>query len=358
MKPPIAASLAAFALSAAMPLPSLVAAEPTPSDVTVTINDQTMTAMKSPWADYFGTHYASSPEGAGKAWNTVRSYGGTHVGIAAENPDAPPRKGPFTGREVRFTLEDFHGARGGKSAAQLIPELIDARLTGIYIMTSVVRPTLQPFDQDRAYWAVRQIHEKFPDAHRHVVWQMGNEVVSGHFDPKEVWNPPGGAAKGKPQAKGKQQEKGKRQAQEPRASQKEDNFFGYDLKWKEDYYVNQYLAPAIEATERASQDVYGDPRKIRIALGSMNPYNPQNIEFLANVMGRTFDGRHAPDHRDLAAVSRRLPENGEDQRHLAHRGPRPRRERPGDDSGARTALHGLGRQEQPQRRANAAVLVG
>lgn len=275
-----------FILAACAPLFSLpVAAAP---DVALTVSDQTLTPMKSPWADYFGTHYASTPDEAGKTWNTVRSYGGTHVGIQAENPAAPPRQGPFTGREVRFTLEDFHGARGGKSAAQLIPELIQHQLTGIYIMTSVVRPNLAPFDKDRAYWAVRQIHEKFPAASQHVVWQMGNEVVSGHFDPKGIWNPREGGAKGK------QQEKGKRQAQGPQASRKEDNFFGYDLQWKEDYYVNDFLAPAIEAAERASQDVYGDPLKIQIALGSMNPYNQPNLKFLASVMDRTFDGRQAP----------------------------------------------------------------
>ena len=54
-------------------------------------------------------------------------------------------------------------------------------------------------------------------------------------------------------------------------------FFGYDLKWKEEYYVNDYLAPAVEAIERAAKDVYGDPRRIRILLGSMNPYNKPNI---------------------------------------------------------------------------------
>lgn len=268
------------------------------SDVAVTISDKTMTAMKSPWANYFGTHYASTPDEAGKTWNTVRSYGGTHVGIQAENPAAPPRKGPFTGREVRFTLEDFHGPRGGKTAAQLIPELIEHRLTGIYIMTSVVRPNLEPFDKDRAYWAVRQIHEKFPAASQQVVWQMGNEVVSGHFDPKGIWNRREGA------------EPGRRKGQGQQPGQREDNFFGYDLKWKEDYYVNDFLAPAIEATERASKDVYGDPLKIQVALGSMNPYNRPNLHFLKNVMGRTFDGRQAPSlkgepvwkHIDLLTV--------------------------------------------------------
>ena len=245
------------------------------SDLAVTVSDKTMTSMSSPWAEYFGTHYARSPDEAGKTWNTVREYGGAHVGIQAENPGAPPRKGPFTGREVRITLEDFHGAR---SAGQLIPELIEHRLTGIYLMNNIVSPSLEPFDKDLAYWAVRQIHEQFPEAHRQVVWQMGNEVVSGHFDPKGVWGRRRGAEPGPGQ----------------RPEQREDNFFGYDLKWKEDYYVNDFLAPAIEATERASRDVYGDSRKIQIALGSMNPYNPQNLAFLKNVMSRTFDGRQAP----------------------------------------------------------------
>ena len=261
---------------ASIPCSLGIAAELPASDITITVSDKTMAPMKSPWADYFGTHYASSPDGAVKAWNTVRSYGGTHVGFhVAENKAAPALKGPFTGKEVRIQLADFHGARGGKSAEQLIPELVKHKITGIYMMTNTVRPSTEPFDKDRAYWAVRLIHEKFPKANENVVWQIGNEVVSGHFDPKGVW-------------------KKLTQEEKKRNGMKEDNFFGYDLKWKEEYYVNEYLAPAIEAIERASKDVYGDPRKIRIALGSMNPYNKPNLVFLKNVMERKFDGKQAP----------------------------------------------------------------
>ncbi|MCA9258171.1 MAG: hypothetical protein KDA61_03170 [Planctomycetales bacterium] len=130
------------------------------AEVTVTVGPKSMTAMKSSWADYFGTHYAGSPDGAGAAWNTVRSYGGTHVGFhVAENKDVPALKGPFTGKEVRIQLADFHAARGGKSAENLIPELIKHKITGIYIMTNIVRPSTDPFDKDRAYGAVRLIHK-------------------------------------------------------------------------------------------------------------------------------------------------------------------------------------------------------
>ena len=254
--------------------PANVAAQSSTDRITVDL--QSLKPMKSRWADYFGTHYARSAEQAGVAWNTVRSFGGTHIGFhVTENPTAAVRKGPFTGKEIRLELSDFHGPRGGDSAERLIPDLIKHQATAIYLMTNIVRPSTEPFDKDRAYWAVRLIHERFPQADRHIVWQIGNEVVSGHFDPKGVWD--------------------KRSAeQKQRPGVKEDNFFGYDLRWKEAYYVNGYLAPAIEAIERVSRDIYGDPRTIQIALGSMNPYNRQNVEFLKNVMDRKFDSDLAP----------------------------------------------------------------
>ena len=239
---------------------------------TLLVDAESMTQLPSEWPEYFGTHYAASPEGVGKWWNTVRSYGGTHTGIYATE-DSPEHVGPFTGRTVRVGLSDFHSRfnRSGKSAERLIPELIEHRFTAIYQMTTIVRPSLEPFDKDLAYWTVYQIHKKFPDAWQHVAWQIGNEVVSGHFDPK-----------------------GQRQETGVPEEAKQGQFHGYDLEWKEDYYVEDYLAPAIEAIERASNDVYGDPGKIKILLGSMNPYNRQNIEFLQNVMGREFTGKNAP----------------------------------------------------------------
>jgi hypothetical protein len=170
-------------------------------------------------------------------------------------------------------LSDFHSRfnRSGKSAEHLIPDLIEYRFTAIYQMTAIVRPSLEPFDKDLAYWTIFQIHKKFPDAWQYIAWQIGNEVVSGHFDPKGV-----------------------RQQGKPPEVSADGKFHGYDLDWKEDFYVEEYLAPAIEAVERASNDVYGDPRRIKILLGSMNPYNRQNIEFLGNVMDRKFIGNRAP----------------------------------------------------------------
>lgn len=239
--------------------------------IVLTIDEATLTPLKSGWAEYFGTHYAGSTELAGRSWNTVRSYGGTHVGYYPTG-EAEPLKGPFNGKDIRLSLDEFHSRRGrGKRGKELIADIDRHEFTAIYLTTNIVRPSLEPLDKDRLYWGVRLIHETFPQTYRKIVWQVGNEVVSGHFDPK-----------------------GLRDRPENRGQSPDGKFFGYDLKWKEKYYVNQYLAPAIEAIERASADVYGDSRKIQIALGSMNPYNQPNIVFLQNVMSRNFDSPQAP----------------------------------------------------------------
>ena len=248
-------------------------------DIQMTVDAQSLRRLPSQWQDYFGKHYASSPEHAGIAWTTVRSYGGPHTGISAATGKAPPRKGPFTGKAVRIGLHDFRAPRraGAKTAEQLIPELIRHRITAIYLMTNIVRPsTDKAFDKDLAYWALRQIYEAYPEAHRYVFFEIGNEVVSGHFDPKGLKGQPGFQPGPAPDGK----------------------FFGYDLEWKLDFYINGYLAPSIEVIRQVSKDVYGDASRIKILLGSVNPYNQQNIWFLKTLMNSRFDGMHAPTLKD------------------------------------------------------------
>jgi hypothetical protein len=248
-------------------------------DVQMAIDGKSLRQLPSQWQGYFGTHYARSPEHAGIAWTTVRSYGGPHIGITAATGKASPRQGPFTGKTVRVDLRDFHAPRGtsAKTAEQLIPELIEHRITAIYLMTNLIRPSVdKAFDKDLAYWALRQIYETYPEAYRYVVFEIGNEVVSGHFDPKGLRRQPGFRPGPAPDGK----------------------FFGYDLEWKLDYYINAYLAPSIEVIRQVSRDVYGDASKIRILLGSVNPYNRQNIWFLKTLMDSRFDGMHAPTLKD------------------------------------------------------------
>jgi len=248
-------------------------------DIQMAVDGQSLRRLPSQWQDYFGTHYASSPEHSGIAWTTVRSYGGPHIGISAATGKAPPREGPFTGKTVSIGLRDFRAPRGAgaKTAEQLIPELIKHHITAIYIMTNLIRPSVdEAFDKDLVYWTLRQIYETYPEAYRYVVFEIGNEVVSGHFDPKGLRGQPGFQPGIAPDGK----------------------FFGYDLEWKLDYYINAYLAPSIEVIRQVSRDVYGDASKIKILLGSVNPYNRQNIWFLKTLMDSKFDGVHAPILKD------------------------------------------------------------
>jgi hypothetical protein len=104
--------------------------------ITVSATAENMIRLPSQWPEYFGTHYAGTPEGTGRWWNTVRSYGGTHTGVYATD-DSPQHVGPFTGRKVRVGLSDFHSRfnRSGRSAEQLIPDLIEHRFTAIYLIS-------------------------------------------------------------------------------------------------------------------------------------------------------------------------------------------------------------------------------
>lgn len=260
--------------------------------VVITGLQDKLVPLPSRWPEYFGTHYISSPKEAGRTWRTVRSYGGVHVGIPEDETliadDSPMRVGPFTGKSFRLGLKDF-GSRKKRqkiNGLTIFEDLVKHQLTAVYLTTQIVKPTLNAFDKDLLYWTLRMIYERFPVSREHVAWQIGNEIVSGHFDPMGL--------------KGKVS----------RYLNMDGSYHGYDLEWKKKYYVNDYLSPAIEAAERVGRDLFGDPDAPLILLGSMNPYNQFDIEFLKKVMESRFDSPQAPslqgekviDHIDIMTV--------------------------------------------------------
>ena len=223
--------------------------------------------LPSTWAEYFGIHYSGSQEGMGAWWGTVRGYGGARVGLTTRSGEAI--EGPFQQHQVAVQANDFTTTDGTPVLPLL--EAADRRVTFIYGVQKLIRPTLEPFDRDLLYVTVRRLHAANPELGRRICWEVGNEVVGAHFDPKGIARLP-----------------------ENHGIKREDNFQGYDLDWKRDFYIEEYLAPAVEAIRRAAQEVYGDPRTIRILLGSMNPYNKPNRAFLEKTMAATFTGRQAP----------------------------------------------------------------
>ncbi|QNN23506.1 hypothetical protein HED60_14895 [Planctomycetales bacterium ZRK34] len=235
--------------------------------------------LSSPLLSYFGTHY-SRGDGFGERYSAVRSFGGTHVRWAPptleQEPVVPEYVGPFTKKPVRVRLEEFHSQSRHARDPMTGPALFDAitrrGITTVYVTPTGVVYEDKPYDRDSAYWFYRLAHEKYPTLNRYAVWQIGNELLSLHWDPKRLgrdntkrwWN------------------------------HDHTLWYGYDLKWKLDFYINHWLGPAVQAIEAASRDVYGDERAIPIAAGSLNPYNPPNVWYIEQMMQATFDGQHVP----------------------------------------------------------------
>ena len=77
-------------------------------------------------------------------------------------------------------------------------------------------------------------------------------------------------------------------------------------------YVRWLLAPGAEAVERASRDVYGDPDKISVALGTVaNLDNPGSVSFVNAILNKkltsedapTFDGDRMWEHVDFVSAN-------------------------------------------------------
>lgn len=233
--------------------------------------------LRSSFLSYFGTHYSGADD-FGIRFKAVRSYGGTHVSLTRPPDDVyvTERIGPFSGSPVHVRLEDYHSqskfARNPKSGPELFKDIVGHGMTTLSVMPTGPVFEDQPYDRDFAYWFYRLAHEQYPTLNQHAVWQIGNEIVSAHWNPKRLnkhkivrfWN----------------------------ADHTQWN--GYDLQWKLDFYVNQWLGPEIESIQAAARDVYGDPHAIPVAAGSVNPYNKPNIWFLKQLMDSTFDPRLVP----------------------------------------------------------------
>lgn len=60
-------------------------------------------------------------------------------------------------------------------------------------------------------------------------------------------------------------------------------------------YIEYYLAPAVEALRTAAKDVYGDPSRVKILLGSVSGIlKPENQRYLDLILNSTIRGEHAP----------------------------------------------------------------
>ncbi|MBC2603975.1 hypothetical protein [Puniceicoccus vermicola] len=253
------------------------------ADVSIDVGDS-LKSIPSPWTDYWGTHYAyvEGPEDADPhtRYSAVRSYGGPHIGIVREEKrsDATIRPAVFDDEEVRVDIDSFRRESndGMQFVSELIPELIDYDLMAVWQMhMRGERDGQLFFERDVYYHFLSLMYQQWPQVRDHVVWQVGNELVSLHWNPKLV------------------NRKKFRNMRPPEGLPGNQFNKGYDLNWKLDFYINHWLAPAVQVVERVSNERFGGPNAIPVAVGSMNPYNAPNVWFLESLMESSF-GDDAP----------------------------------------------------------------
>ncbi len=245
-------------------------------DQTINLNAAGWLPLASPWSGYFGIHY--SKEDPEDRWGTVRGFGAPAIRPPApeeERPDATERHGPFDDETVHFDLEDFrrHKAKQntGGGLDEVLPLLYSYDIDAIYQAPFILSPYPElKMNKNLAYWAMRLAHETDPEASaEHLYWQWGNEVNGLHLDLE-----------------------GYRKV----IKEKKVSPWGFvNRPEKADLYAERVLAPGAEVVQRVSQDVYGDPERIKVVIGSIgNIYNPASRAWLERVMNHKVSGDAAP----------------------------------------------------------------
>ena len=211
------------------------------------------------WTDYFGAHYDAA------------SWAGS-----LRDPGGPGRFGywfPSARNDRRLTSPDSGSAE--EIRAQVVrgdvvlnvggvgsgrdPEMVGGFIKG-------VRADLGATWKRELAERVRRV-ARIPGAAEHVYWQFGNEING----PRIVEN----LAKGSGMGGGGGFEGAMAASIQP--------------------YVEYFLAPGVEAVRMASREVYGDPLRIHVMLGSLaNARHPRSINWYEQLLDYTIKGDYAP----------------------------------------------------------------
>lgn len=225
--------------------------------------------LVDPWENYFGIHYLEVDDFE-PAWleapvfRTVRDY--ASPGLPRMQTDdgsvyditrmsryiaGDPLIGPFAGGPVYVGLEDVANGHG-VSFLETMPDILANDLTVVFTAeSSFPIESTSSVDKDYIYWTLRQTYEAFPAAVDHIIWQWGNEINA----PGDIFSPA--------------------QGNDPNGIP---------------FYVDNYLAPAIEAIQRVEADLiengtFAPGTHIPIATGSFaNVSGAPNRDWLTGVM--------------------------------------------------------------------------
>lgn len=253
------------------PAPGVIANRPPPAEpaprTVVDFAGADMRPLKSGWNDYFGVHVDTTPG----PWKTIRQYDGPGFGMPAEgrhSGDVKKFDGPFAKMPVEVSLGDF-GDWQRKDAKRLdshIKSLIEQDRTAVFIA-----PWQQPFDfrqQDEVWALMKLLYGGNVGAEGRVFFQWGDDICARRLgfalNPRTLGVKPRSVSAA-----------GRRKGAEDDVAA----------------YVEHYFAPAVEALRLASAEIYKDPARIPVLLGSCSrPGDPKNRAWLTGVLETTIEG--------------------------------------------------------------------
>ena len=237
--------------------------------VAVDFTGADMRTLKSGWNDYFGVHVDTGPG----PWKTIRQYDGPGFGMPPGDRHTGAVKtldGPFAKMPVQMSLGDF-GDWKRKDAGRLdshIKTLADQDRSAIFIA-----PWVQPFtfvQQDQVWAFMKLLYGGHVAAEGRIFFQWGDDITSRRL----------GAATNR-----------NLHSTTPRASSTGGRRGRDDTV---EAYVEYYFAPAVEAVRLASSEVYKDPARIPVLMGSaLRPSDPINRAWLIRALDSTIAGEIA-----------------------------------------------------------------
>ncbi len=212
------------------------------------------------WTKYCGWHYSNGVAPSWGGW--AREYAKDKFGLFITNPidyqiDMVALQNSYDILAGLDTSIDILQLEGGLASARDTTKVIN--FMNMIEADNGVKWKNIVFEQSKKL-------TQLPDAENRVFWQIGNEITSPAYSQTiRYWQ-------GQPFING----------------------YNYD-NFIIPYYVENYLAPTVEAIDAASLDVYGQSGRIKICLGSLtNAHNPAAQTFLNDLLNYQIVGTNAP----------------------------------------------------------------